>query len=234
MSERRIDAFLQLVRQAPEREDVFNPWWQVDAEHEIDSSGPEIRRRHLRHYLSERFGRARFVLLAEALGYQGGHFSGVPMTSERILLGHLAGKGVRPEHVFSGCQPRRTSKPALRPQGFTEPTATIVWQTVLAVGLDPRKVILWNAYPWHPFQPARGKLSNRTPSTSEFLEVAETSRRLLAIFDAPYIIAVGSKAAAQLDHMGIDVAARLRHPAQGGATAFRDGMREFIEAHDGS
>jgi hypothetical protein len=41
------------------------------------------------------------------------------MTSERILLGKQA-------VILSGIKPRRTSKPSVCLDGFSEPTATIV------------------------------------------------------------------------------------------------------------
>ena len=81
------------------------------------------------------------MLVGEALGYRGGHFSGIPMASERMLL---AG-----QHVFSSMTPRRTSKPEKSPCGFSEPTASMVSNALIEVGLSSKRFVLWNAFPWH-------------------------------------------------------------------------------------
>ncbi len=95
---------------------VFNPWFDYDQKNDIDQMSPEKRLSHLMQYLSERKD-AEFILLAEALGYQGGHFSGIPMTSERILLGKLKHKFINPEHVFTGMEPHRTSLASVKKDG---------------------------------------------------------------------------------------------------------------------
>jgi len=74
---------------------VFNPWHHRDPQHDAAAGAPVIRREQLASYMAER-QKATVILLAEALGYQGGHFSGIAMTSERLLLGHLRHKGLRP------------------------------------------------------------------------------------------------------------------------------------------
>ena len=207
--------------------DVFNPWGEVDSEHDADEQGPLVRCRQLQQYLKERLGSAQTLLLAEAIGYQGGHFSGIPMTSERLLLGGLAHKGLSAKMVFRTLEPQRTSRPEVRSQGFTEPTATIVWGFLAEQGIDPRSVVLWNAFPWHPYQSTKGLLSNRTPKDDELVAGHRVLRQLLELGKFAQVIAVGEKSAAQLQQLGI-AAAKVRHPANGGAGKFRSQMLELL------
>ena len=86
MSRKQLDKFLRLLKASPSGA-VFNPWWQIDEENDIGRHSPAIRRKHLAVYFHERLGKARLAIIGEALGYRGGHFSGIPMTSERMLLG---------------------------------------------------------------------------------------------------------------------------------------------------
>jgi hypothetical protein len=85
MSRKQLDKFLRLLKTSPS-DGVFNPWWQIDEENDIGPHAPAIRRKHLAVYFRERLGKARLAIVGEALGYRGGHFSGIPMTSERMLL----------------------------------------------------------------------------------------------------------------------------------------------------
>src|SRR6266487_3736130 len=86
MSCKEIDDFLRLLKESPSGA-VFNPWWQVDEQNDIGRNAPAIRRHQLRAYLQKRLGKAQLAVIGEAVGYRGGHFSGIPMTSERLLLG---------------------------------------------------------------------------------------------------------------------------------------------------
>jgi Uracil DNA glycosylase superfamily len=209
---------------------VFNPWGETDPQHDCDQFGPQIRRRQLQQYLTERIGCAETLLLAEAIGYQGGHFSGIPMTSERLLLGGLSHKNLGPELVFNGLSPRRTSLPEVRPQGFTEPTATIVWGFMAEHGIDPRSVVLWNAFPWHPYQPKKGLLSNRTPTDTELADGHRMLRKMLQLGQFKQIVAVGEKSFAQLQQLDIP-ALKVRHPANGGAGKFRAQMLDLLRGN---
>ncbi|MGM0506905.1 MAG: uracil-DNA glycosylase [Bacteroidota bacterium] len=222
-----IDAFIEKLKACPGGP-LFNPWFEQDREHDLVEDAPEIRRRQLVRYLTERKG-ARVLLIAEALGYQGGHFTGIAMTSERILLGHQeASYGVRPDHVFRSGRPARTSKPSVRPNGLSEPTATIVWGAMVEMGLDPYDVVLWNALPWHPYKPDRGLLSNRTPTNEEMDAGRKLLPRFLALFPDAEPVAVGRKCETLLTDLSIPHKA-VRHPANGGAPAFRSQMAEWVE-----
>src|SRR6476469_2450884 len=125
MSRKQLDNFVRMLRASPSGA-VFNPWWQIDEENDIGRIAPIIRRQQLRAYVQERLGRARLLVIGEALGYRGGHFSGIPMTSERMLL-H------KQQNIVTGIKPRRTSKHSVCPNGFSEPTATVVWGALLKI-----------------------------------------------------------------------------------------------------
>src|SRR4029077_11913533 len=115
----------------------------------------------------ERLGKTKLAVIGEALGYRGGHFSGLPMTSERIRHEKKKDGGIEPKQVFPSIKASRTRKPRKCRDGFSEPTATIVWSTMLKLGLKPEQFVLWNAFPWHTFDSRRGMLSNRMPNNSE-------------------------------------------------------------------
>src|SRR5205823_6055887 len=154
-------------------------------------NAPEIRRKQLRAYLRKRLRKANVAIIGEALGYRGGHFSGIPMTSERLLLGRSKGFALEPNDLFSGIKPRRTSKPEKCPDGFSEPTATIVWVALLRLGLKPDQFVLWNAFPWHSFDPHRGMLSNRMPNKSERATGLTALQAFLELFSCDQVFALG-------------------------------------------
>jgi hypothetical protein len=220
-----VNIFLRLLRESP-RGAVFNPWWQVDEQNDVDRNAPETRRRHLIVYLRQRLDKANVTIVGEALGYRGGHFSGIPMTSERMLLGKQPNIVV-PLQIISGIKPQRTSKPEKCADGFSEPTATIVWGTVLRLGLKPDEFVLWNAFPWHSFDRRRGLLSNRMPNKSEQLSGRPVLKAFLELFPCEQIVALGKIAAAQLEQLGVNVHC-IRHPASGGAKLFRQQIAKIV------
>jgi hypothetical protein len=226
------EQFLRVLKSAPRNSAVFNPWWESDAETDIGPAAPKIRRRQLAAYLAGRLGRAKIVLVGEALGYQGGHFSGIAMTSERLLLGHKTDAGIDPSEVLPGLKPRRTSKPDLIEYGFSEPTATIVWGTLLSLGMGAWEFVLWNAFPWHPFDERQGLLSNRRPTGKELYGCAHVVAAFLGMFEVRAVVALGLVAAQQLDRVGCRATA-VRHPASGGAREFREQIAEILKRESG-
>ena len=226
MSCKEIDDFLRLLNVSPFGA-VFNPWWEVDEQNDVGHNAPAIRRNQLRAYLEERLGKSKVAIIGEALGYRGGHFSGIPMTSERMLLGKKKDSGIHPEQVFSGIQPRQTSKPEKYQDGFSEPTATIVWGTLLKLGLKPEQFVLWNAFPWHSFDSCRGMLSNRMPNKSERAAGLSVLKVFLDLFPCNEIVALGNVAASQLVELNVKTD-RVRHPASGGAKLFRQQIGRIV------
>ena len=242
MSRDPVNNFLRLLKKSPSGA-VFNPWWEVDEQNDIGQHAPAIRRRQLRAYLRKRLGKAKLAVIGEALGYRGGHFSGIPMTSERLLLGkqkdvvaalserrnHPAiGGETPPLQIFSGLKPRRTSKPEKCPEGFSEPTATIVWGALLRLGLKPEQFVLWNAFPWHSFDQHRGMLSNRTPNESDRRAGLPVLKAFLRLFPCNQVVALGKIAAAQLEDLGVN-ARYVHHPASGGAKLFRQQIAALVQ-----
>lgn len=224
---KKIEILIDELRDAPPGA-LFNQWWQRDEVNDDFTNSYEIRQHQLKAYLRERVGKTHFLLVGEAMGYQGGHFSGIAMTSERILLGHLLNKGVKPEDVFISIEPSRTSKVEVRKDGFTEPTASIVWGHLLGLGIDPYSFTIWNALPWHPYNPEKGYLSNRTPRDEELAAGHKHLHKIIEILQPEKIVAIGEKSAIQLNNLGFNYS-KVRHPANGGATKFRDQFKLLLE-----
>ncbi len=222
-----FSAFFSLLKNNPQP-GTFNPWFEVDRRNDINKESPSVRRRQLKHYLAERQNKAKILLLGEALGYQGGHFSGIAMMSERILLGKTTHPVLNEAHILGDLVPQRTSRPEIKANGFTEPTATIVWKFMLSNGFSPLDFVIWNSFPWHPFR--TGKiLSNRTPSPAELASGQVVLRELIPLFNFSKIVAVGNKAAESLEGMGI-LFNKVRHPANGGAGKFAAQMRKLLDS----
>lgn len=76
---------------------VFNPWRDEDARYDVEGAAA-IRRAQLEAYLTPRLGHCPYVVVAEAIGYQGGRFTGIAITCERMLLGHH--KTINPGMIF--------------------------------------------------------------------------------------------------------------------------------------
>ncbi|NJD05423.1 MAG: hypothetical protein FIA97_02855 [Methylococcaceae bacterium] len=189
--------------------DLFHPWVSR-CPHEA-GSGASRRLAHLERHLD---CEARMVLVGEACGYQGCRYSGIPFTSERLLL--------------EGAIPRITpleARLSVRKLPFSEPSATIVWKTLFQLGLADQTV-LWNALPLHPHR-ADNPWSNRTPTDHELNLGAEALELVIRHYPGAAIVAVGRKAELALRRLGIIAHSAVRHPANGGASAFATGLKEI-------
>jgi uracil-DNA glycosylase len=129
-----------------------------------------------------------------------------------LLVGEAAGyRGAR----VSGLP--FTSERQLSGSGPAEATATIVHRVLAELGAEA-DVLLWNVVPTHPHRPGEPR-SNRRPTRAEisvarpFLDAVASGRR---------VVAVGRLAEAVLG------APAVRHPAHGGARAFRHAVVQLL------
>jgi len=224
--------FVRALAEYEGNDKVFNPWRDYDERYDV-AKAPLIRQQQLEAYMEPRLG-APYIVVAEAVGYQGGRFTGIAITCERMLLGHH--KSITPSMIWPSCElGERTSrsdsmyieKEAQKRLGFNEPTDTVVWNSIQENGLDPYKVLLWNIFPFHPHKPLE-PLSNRTPTPAELDAGWPYTKVLLALNKKATVFAVGQKAAATLAHYGVDSIA-LRHPANGGANLYKAQFKAAIE-----
>jgi uracil-DNA glycosylase len=190
---------------------VFNPWTERDELNDSTLNSPAARLQRLQSHLTVKVAR---ILLGEAAGYQGCHVSGIPFTSERMII-----TGMVPR---VSCGGQRLS---VRTRPWSEPSATTVWKTLheLQIATD---TILWNAYPWHPHLAGKPH-SNRTPTRTERDAGMPVLDALLAAFPRAAVFAVGRHAETAAQQVGRE-AIPLRHPSMGGATLFREGLRAAV------
>src|SRR5579862_4564922 len=204
-----ISQFLRLLQRYSAAH-VFNPWTDRNRD-DRGRNGPRARRARLAAHLEVE---ARQLLIGEAPGYQGCRITGIPFTSERLLI---AGEIPRVAHDGSRLSTR------LRP--WSEPSATILWSSLYELGIE-RSTVLWNAFPWHPHR--RGeRYSNRSPTRAECSGGLVILDALLEAMPQARLFAVGRHAQRALSVIGRE-AVLLRHPAQGGAVQFRRALRQAM------
>lgn len=203
-----MDSLITLLQQF-EAPDVFNPWRQADPL-DLARGGAARRIERLRAHFD---CRPELLLVGEAPGYQGCHFSGIPFTNEKLIC--------------AGAIPRVSSATRLttRPRPWCEPSATIVWRTLGELGLADR-AILWNTFAWHPHKPGN-PLSNRTPTRAEIAAGLGVLRAVLGHFKNVPVVPVGQVAGRTLAALGIATLPPVRHPSMGGAKEFARGLAQL-------
>jgi uracil-DNA glycosylase len=180
----------------------------------------ERRRENLRLYLRQMVELGpRAMLVGEAPGYRGCRLTGIPFTSERILLGGLDVTGFEGAcQIFGAERGYRKTSESERVVG--EVSATIVWETIASVYPLP---LLWNAYPFHPFC-AEQPMSNRRPTAQELASSVELVSELLLRYEVATVLALGESAAKALKVAGISFH-KVRHPSYGGKVDFVAGLQ---------
>nr|WP_298703658.1 uracil-DNA glycosylase [uncultured Veillonella sp.] len=102
MSIRSARDFVNALSLYEGNERVFNPWRDYDERYDVPQAA-QIRQAQLAAYLEPRLGTAPYVVVAEAVGYQGGRFTGIAITCERMLLGHH--KTIKPHMILKAVGP---------------------------------------------------------------------------------------------------------------------------------
>jgi len=190
---------------------LFNPWRDRCAD-DKPCNGPDAKLARLAAHLD---CVPEFILCGEAPSHRGCRHSGIAFTSERQLL---AGEIPR----ISPMSYRLTS----RARPYSESSATIVWRALHNLGIEKR-TILWNALQMHPHEPWNEQ-SNRTPKSSEIKIGKPALQMLVGEFPSAKVVAVGKSAERLLNEMGVVLAATVRHPARGGATAFKQALERLV------
>jgi len=205
-----IDRFVEAVSQ-PSYPSMHNPW-RDRCHTDLDSAAAEIRQGRLRNHLLT--PNPQLLIIGEAPGYQGCRYSGLAFTSERLLMERVIPR-------MSGLDGGRITD---RQKPWSEPSATIVWKALYEKGLA-RSTVLFNAVPWHP-EGKRGIHSNRTPTTEEKQHGLQYLKDLLEIYPGVPVAALGNTASETLAALEVKHT-KLRHPANGGATKFREGLAQL-------
>jgi uracil-DNA glycosylase len=212
MSADPVDAFVERLASTPAGPNSANFYDATDEQN-------AIRRRNLARYLRQLADRRpRVLLVGEAPGYRGMRMTGVPFTNTAILRAGI------PHFDLLG-EDNGYEIPVVPPGVAPEPTATVMWQTLVELDFLPA---LWSAFPLHPHRPGE-PLSNRTPTAREAAEWAWSWQALQETLGIDRVIAVGNIASASLARLGLAVP-RVRHPAHGGKVKFAAGLRELIDA----
>lgn len=199
---------------------LFNPYRDTDAHDAPDA--PATRRANLEAAVeavarAAPGGRPDVLVVAEAPGPWGCRFSGIPFTNERQLLDPDFPVEGRPSSVRFA----QTGEPV------REMSGGIYWDAMLP---HWGRFWTWNAVPFHPHR-ADEPLTIRTPGVREVRRWHGLLADVIGVLEPAAVLAVGRKAEGALAAVGADPI-YVRHPSQGGATLFREGVAAFWAQRD--
>jgi uracil-DNA glycosylase len=223
-----LDDFIDQISVVKSPNDSVN-FYAVDNCQSLGNAN-EIRRRNLRLFLNEMAQyKPELLLVGEAPGYRGCLLTGIPFTSEILLL-----EGVSSSQRKMGTPGKTRWKLFDRHQGYRtitsneppqkEATATMVWNFLRDLPVPP---LVWNAYPFHPHRKDRIN-TNRPPTINELAIGNPFLAYLIKVFEINKVIAVGNKAHKALKMAGI-VGKKVRHPSHGGKTEFEQELAILLD-----
>lgn len=181
-----------------------------------ESEENSIRRDNLLIYLKQMFKlRPKVMLVGEAPGYRGCRLTGVPFTSEDLLMNNM--KGLELFGREKGYRLALEKEKLLK-----EATATMIWNTLIEHDI---MALSWNAFPFHPHKKDNNQ-SNRTPLKKELFLGQQPLVQMIEMFHIQTVVAVGNKAEESLTKLGV-TSMKVRHPAQGGKNEFVQGIKSL-------
>ena len=187
-----------------------------------------VQRNNLRIYLEYMLNQQpEFLIVGEAAGYKGCGKTGIPFTDEITIL-WLANNF----SDWTNC--KIISNPPTKEQ-----SAQIIWEILKQADsngiLKFNKVLLWNAFPFHPFE-AGNIDSNRSPNEAELLIGKVFLLKLIDMFSMPKhqmkIYAIGNiaeKTISKLIQQPLSLMGKIRHPAHGGKNKCQAGLRAILD-----
>lgn len=205
-----VARFVTHLKRCAPPSSCINPW-------RGQSAAAKVRQANLTHYLEQMAAlRPTVVIVGEAPGYRGCGLTGVPFTSERILVEGAAG-------LFGSNSSFRIAGNRQKP--ISEASATIVWETLQAGA--QKLPLIWNAFPFHPHNPGQVD-SNRPPNQGELKFGIKILLNLLKLFpDIQTIVAVGNRADETMTRHAIPHL-KIRHPSHGGKRDFQQGLKQIL------
>ncbi len=203
----------KFVKRLSEKIDLEN----VDNHYSVQFAHNDITKNNLIKYLNTMKDlKPKVMLVGESPGYNGCKLTGIPFTSEKILVTELK------EGLFFGLKNGyKIINPDEKPEGKI--TATIVWNYFKEIGDYP---LMWNSFPFHPYR-ASSIMTNRKVKANELDYGKEVLLELADIFSIEKIITVGGKAYDNLQKLGVDCFT-VRHPANGGKNDFIAEMNNLL------
>ena len=231
MSATALHDFIAALEKGPAADPcVFNPWRDSDARDRAPRHDmPRLRRENMEAYIDARRDHARVMLLGEAPSHRGCRFTGIAFCSETELT--------QMGDIVARRKLALTSRDAeVKPQ--RERSAAVIWSEIERAG-KPFEVVLWNAFPWHPFLEEGGAKagpcgpsSNRKPRSTEVAQGRPVMEALMRCFTRRLrVFAVGKVAEDALARWeSVECAGYIRHPAQGGEGLFRSQFRSQVAA----
>lgn len=207
---KKFEDFVEELAKTKVTPNVYNQY-----SHEYEES--QIRRNNLLIYLKQMHKlQPKIMLVGEAPGYRGCRLTGVPFSSEFLLMNNMEGMDLFGKDKGYRLIEEKDKLPK-------EATATIIWETLLKYDI---MALSWNAFPFHPHKKDNDQ-SNRMPLKKELLIGEKPLLQMIEMFSIQKVVAVGNKANENLNKLGIPCH-KVRHPAQGGKNEFVQGIK-FIK-----